>query len=199
MSENQLVLDWSKPASELLAELQGFVETSNENPVTMALLREEHLSEELYAEFRLSFIRAKALSASENLQEQILAEEIADTQAALAGSGFLLHTDKRQALLEQMAPALGWSDSLLEALKRVGRPLVPCWRLAGFAEEPSQEVLETRQTQELLAVAAANRYREIVAMRHKWDQTSRDIRAAIDAGQLGSDQVPSKVNELWQR
>jgi hypothetical protein len=177
----------------------GFVEAEDDTPVTMAMLKEGKLSEPLYVELRMSFIQAKALSESQNVLEQILAEEITDTQAALAGNGFVLHTDKRQALLDQIAPALHWSPELLEALKRIGRPLVPCWQLVGFSEEPTLEVVEARQTQELLAIAAANRYRDIVLLRQKWDDTSRAVRAAIDAGQLGSDQVPSKVSELWQR
>lgn len=143
-------------AAAILAELLAPVDTIDPAPVTMATLR-ERLPAALYGELRLSFIRAKALATSEAPADQIFAEEIADTQAALAGGGFILHTPERLALLDQMAPALGWSAYLLAAMLRVCIITRPRWQTEGRPAEPTLETVAA----ELAAAALADRWRRV--------------------------------------
>jgi hypothetical protein len=155
--------------AEVLAWLLESVSTPDPRPVTMARLREGELPLPLYFELRKSFIDAKDLAASPQLEDRIRAEEIADTQAAMAGGGFNLHTPERQTLLEEMAPQLGWSAELLAALKRVGIPVVHRWRMEGLAEPPTLESIATWRTAALAELAAAEaaeqRRRDYAAVR----------------------------------
>lgn len=146
-------------AAALLAELLSPVDTIDPAPVTMATLR-ERLPSALYGELRLSFIRAKALATSESPADKIFAEEIADTQAALAGGGFLLHTPERLALLDQMAPALGWSAYLLAAMLRLCIITRPRWQTEGRATEPTLEAI----TAELEAAAVSSKWQRVSAV-----------------------------------
>lgn len=154
------LLAWSD--EEVLQWLLETLSIPDPRPVTMARLREGELPLPLYFELRKSFIDAKDLATSPNLEDRIRAEEIADTQAALAGGGFNLHTPERQALLEAMAPQLGWSAELLAALKRVGVPVVPRWRTEGLGEQPtlaSVAAWRTAALAELVAAEAAEQRR----------------------------------------
>jgi hypothetical protein len=153
-------LDWSRSPEDILSFLLSDVETIRAEPITMAILKSA-LSLEHYVEFRLSFISARS-SNSSDIFYKILSEEISDTQSALANSGFVLHTEERQLLLDQMGPTLGWSTGLLQAMKRVGRPLVKQWVITGFSNEPTLEEVTS--------------IKELVTTKLKWDS----IKAVID-------------------
>jgi hypothetical protein len=123
--------------ADVLAWLLADVETIDTRSVTIARLREGAIPIQLYLELITSFIDAAALADSDNPLERALAKETGYTEAAMAGGGFDLHTDARQALLEDTAPRLGWSPELLAALKAVGRPIRKRWQISQLASEPT--------------------------------------------------------------
>lgn len=170
-------IDWTRSASEILATLLSDVIGEDPTPVTSAMLRNGKLSPEHYAEFRLSFINAKTLAVDATDMTRILAEEIADTQTALATGGFVLHTDERQALLVQMAPALGWSEGLLTAMLRIGRPVTKRWQAEGFVAEPTLSQIEFIQARN---AAIASTEQMINDASDKLNAVREARRAAID-------------------
>jgi len=177
-------------AAAILAELLSPVDTIDPAPVTMATLR-ERLPSALYGELRLSFIRAKALATSEAPADQIFAEEIADTQAALAGGGFLLHTPERLALLDQMAPALGWSAYLLAAMLRVCIITRPRWQTEGRPTEPTLETITAELEAAAAQAASAARSKQFLTIRERWIGEYGKTLRWINAQETGTAPPPA--------
>jgi len=139
--------------ADVLAWLLADVETIDTRSVTIARLREGAIPLQLYLELITSFINAAALADSADPLERALAKETGYTEAAMAGGGFDLHTDARQALLEDTAPRLGWSPELLAALKAVGRPIRKRWQISLLKEAPTLEAVADWRSARLEEIA----------------------------------------------
>jgi hypothetical protein len=184
----------------VLAELHAAVDRVDETPVTMAALR-SRLPQPLYAELRISFIRAKDKAASDDITERIFSEEIADTQAALAGNGFIVHTPERQALLSETAVALGWSDELLAAMLRVNRTTIPRWTFEGYTSAPTLEDVQSQKDAYAAIVATQIRRDAYAALRERWIASYGEGLRWINSQDMAGVQPPSAsdvVAAVWQ-
>ena len=86
--------------------------------------------------------------------------------------GISLSDDLRQSMIDQLAIAGSWPNSVRDAVKALGR--IPRWTTAGYATEPTLQQITVELTKASMEDAAVNRlqaFREALA---SWDGSGEE-------------------------
>jgi hypothetical protein len=82
---------------------------------------------------------------------------LAAAYQALVTVGISLSDDLRQGMIDQLALAGSWPDSVRDAIKALGRVTQPRWQIEGYASEPTLEQITTEVRKQELEDAWKNR------------------------------------------
>ena len=94
---------------------------------------------------------------------------LAAAYQALVTVGISLSDDLRQGMIDQLAVAGSWPNSVRDAVKALGRVTQPRWHIEGYATEPTLSQITVELTKASMEDAAVNRlqaFREALA---SWD------------------------------
>lgn len=80
---------------------------------------------------------------------------LAAAYQALVTVGISLSDDLRQGMIEQLAVAGNWPNSVRDAVKALGRVTQPRWQFEGYATEPTLEQIQAELDEQRLINAKA--------------------------------------------
>jgi hypothetical protein len=193
-------IDWTKPTADILADLLVPVWVPTNAEVTIGMIRDSiGLTPQEYGLVRSTLEGAIAtLRADADPAKRMQGIDLHDALSAMLSRGISLSSPDRQATIDLLAAFGQWPDAVRDAVKAVGGVWVGRWSLEGFDAEPMLVDVETRKQSVMLAIAAQERYRELIATRNRWDSVASAVRSLIESGSVGRDDVVVKVGELWQ-
>ena len=116
--------------------------------VTLAHVQEA-IGDDAYTLVRLT-LEAATVPQDETIAAKRAATDMADAIAAMRVSGLLLSPPERQDMIDQLAVAGEWPDSVRDAVKALGIDNRPRWIVEGRAEEPTLESVQAEINQEQL-------------------------------------------------
>lgn len=105
----------------------------------------------------------KAASATNPLMDTII--------IAMSTNGLSLSSPERRAVIDQLAAAGSWPDSLRDAVKALGGVDRPRWQIEGYESEPTLDSVTLELTKQQLADAAADAYQAFREALASWDGT----------------------------
>lgn len=145
----QQLTGWdSRPAADLAADLSAMVEVRN--------------SQVFKGTDIVAAVGPDGADLVAGTMESVAAQKPTMRWAinALATVGIELESDGRQTLIDLLADAGDWPDSVRQDIKRLGRPLVSRWAALGGSGQPPS----TEDIQAFLEVHAAGIARDALAL-----------------------------------
>lgn len=127
-------------AQERLDYLLETVATPTNTLVTIGVLRET-LSTAEYGQVLATFAAAKT-PASSDFADVVAAAEMESSFIAMSGPGLLFSSETRQATIDQLAAAGGWSDETRDTIKDLGYSSAQRWESEGYETEPTIEQVQ---------------------------------------------------------
>jgi len=99
---------------------------------------------------------------------------LAAAYQALVTVGISLSDDLRQGMIDQLAVAGSWPNSVRDAVKALGRITQPRWQIEGYATEPTLEQITLELDKQRLRNDAASRYNAFVDAVDSWDGSGEE-------------------------
>jgi phospholipase/lecithinase/hemolysin len=99
---------------------------------------------------------------------------LAAAYQALVTVGISLSDDLRQGMIDQLAVAGNWPNSIRDAMKSLGRITQPRWQLEGYTTEPTLEQITLELDKQRLRNDAASRYNAFVDAVDAWDGSGEE-------------------------
>ena len=94
---------------------------------------------------------------------------LAAAYQALVTVGISLSDDLRQGMIDQLAVAGQWPNSVRDAVKALGRVTQPRWATQGYQSQPTLQQIQTELDKDRLRTEAAQRYNAFVEAVDSWD------------------------------
>ncbi len=183
----QIIPDWTKTDDEIMEWLNEPIRVKTGLKIRFNDIEEQFPD----TSYRSLVISSVAEAAKVDPEAQVVF-------IAASSEGADLSDKSAQAKTRSIAEKAEWPEELTSWVLTRCVHEGPRWTHLGISSPTLEDIADARRINTTL-VEAANKFREIVALRQKWDNLHASIRSMIDAGTLSSDQVPSKVSEVWQR
>jgi len=175
-------IDWTLPASDILAELLTDVWQPTDAAITVA---------EIVAAVGTDAARlvVGTLQAGAGLDPLL-----SSSYQAISTVGMSLSGADRQAMIDELAVGGSWPDAVRDGVKALGGVWVKRWSLEGFDAEPTLTQVEAAQA---AAIAAADRLAAKAAIETRAGAASFAAAASYDAGD-GAEAITAAGVAAWE-